>query len=93
MLPTQEDIYHTLLAAAKAHHEYQDNILGGVRHEQWAGWYAAYVLGRLGEFTTPSQLSHWLDEVNEEKSWFRKAAEQVYEKYSKAAKDSVQRTP
>ena len=93
MLPTQEDIYHTLLAAAKAHHEYQDNILGGVRHEQWAGWYAACVVGRLGEFTTPSQLSHWLDEVNEEKSWFRKAAEYVHEQYSKAAKDSVHRTP
>ena len=67
-----------LIAAAKAHHEYQTNSLGGVRHKQWAGWYAAYVLGRLGDFTKPSVLSEWLDEVSDEKDWFKKAAEYVY---------------
>ena len=78
-MPTQEQILKTLIAAAKAHHEYQANILGGVRHLQWAGWYAAYVLGRLGDFTTPSLLTKWLEEVSDEK-WFKKAAEHVFSK-------------
>ena len=34
-------------AAAAAHHSYERDILQGRRDEQWAGWYAAYVCGRL----------------------------------------------
>ena len=30
------------------------------RDERWAGWYAAYVLGRVGDFATPSDLAEWL---------------------------------
>ena len=77
-MPTKEQILKTLIAAAKAHHEYQTNILGGVRHNQWTGWYSAYVLGRLGDFTTPSLLSKWLEEVSDEKGWFKNAAEYVH---------------
>ena len=55
--PTKEVLEQALAAAGKAHHDYETNILGGVRDEQWPGWYAAYVLGRLGDFTSPSQLS------------------------------------
>jgi CRISPR/Cas system-associated endonuclease Cas3-HD len=77
-IPTQQELMKTLLEAAKAHHEYQSNFLGGVRHEQWASWYSAYVLGRLGDFTSPTFLTGWLEEVSEEKSWFKKAAEHVH---------------
>lgn len=66
-----------LLAAGRAHHEFQANYLADVRHEQWAGWYAAYVLGRLGDFTSATLLTHWLEQVTDEKSWFKKAAENI----------------
>jgi hypothetical protein len=39
-------------------------------------WYAAYVLGRLGDFTTPTLLTQWLLEVQDER-WFKKAAEYI----------------
>lgn len=79
-LPTKQQLMKTLLAAAKAHHEYQTNTLGGVRHQQWAGWYSAYTLGRLNDFTTPTLLTQWLEEVSDEKSWFKKAAEHILDK-------------
>lgn len=75
--PTRQELLKTLIAAARAHHEFQTNYLNGVRHEQWAWWYAAYVLGRLDEFTTPSLLTAWLAEVSDEKSWFKTAAGHV----------------
>jgi len=74
---TQQQLIKTLSEAATAHHEYQSNFLGGVRHEQWASWYSAYVLGRLGDFTTPTLLTGWLEEVSDEKPWFKKAAEHI----------------
>lgn len=77
-LPTQKQLMDALSAAAKAHHEYQSNYLSGVRHVQWASWYAAYVLGRLGDFTKPTVLTGWLEEVANEKPWVKKAAEQVH---------------
>ena len=82
-VPTQKQLKQALIAAAKAHHEYQTNFLDGVRHSLWAGWYSAYVLGRLGDFTTPTLLTGWLEEVSDEKSWFNKAAEYVLFKTSK----------
>lgn len=75
-LPTEDKIRFALKAAARAHHEFQENSLKGIRHEQWAMWYAAYVLGRLGDFTTPSLLTRWLTEV-EDKDWFVKAAKHI----------------
>ena len=77
-MPTEEELLKTLIAAAKSHHEYQTNILSGVRHKQWAGWYSAYVLGRLGDFTTPSLLSKWLEEVPGRDGWFKRAAKHVH---------------
>ena len=76
-LPTQQMLKKTLVAAARAHHEFQTNYLAGVRHEQWAWWYAAYLLGRLGDFTEPTLLTNWLFEVTEESDWFGKAAEHI----------------
>lgn len=77
-IPTKRQLYKTLIAAAKAHHEFQTNFLSGVRHEQWAWWYSAYVLGRLNDFTTPTLLTNWLAEVTDEKDWFNTAAGHVF---------------
>jgi hypothetical protein len=82
-MPSAEQIKTALKAAARAHHEFQENTLSGVRHEKWAMWYAAYVLGRLGDFTTPSLLTQWLSEVDDER-WFKKAAEYIYTKLQTA---------
>jgi CRISPR/Cas system-associated endonuclease Cas3-HD len=79
-IPTEEQLIQTFYAAGKAHHEFQTNFLDGVRHEGWAWWYSAYILGRLGDFTSPTLLTQWLEEVSDEKSWFKKAAAHVHSK-------------
>ncbi len=73
-MPTEEQLRKTLSAAGIAHHDYQSNFLKGVRDEQWAGWYSAYVLGRLSDFTTPSLLTRLLVEVSGEGDWSQNAA-------------------
>lgn len=75
--PTEQQLSETLSAAGSAHHEYESNFLGGVRDEQWNRWYAAYVLGRLGDFTTPTALTRWLGEVSGEGEWAALAAAHV----------------
>ncbi len=75
--PTQEELHQTLQAAWNAHHEYEMNALKGVHDELWPGWYAAYVLGRLGDFVTPSELSSWLENVPGEGDWTANAAKFV----------------
>ncbi len=86
-IPEKEELSKTIVAAARAHHEYQTNILDGVRHEQWAGWYAAYILGRLGDLTSPSRLTRWLEEVPNDKNWFKRAAEHIHPKLSSEDKN------
>jgi hypothetical protein len=75
--PSQEDLRAALRAAGKAHHDYESRFLGGVRDAQWPGWYAAYVLGRLGDFTSPTELSHWLEATPDEGDWSEAAASHV----------------
>ena len=65
-----------LRAAGAAHHDYESITLKGQRDEHWAGWYAAYVLGRLGDFATPSQLTAWLEAASGE-DWADSAAAAV----------------
>jgi hypothetical protein len=79
-LPTVMQMQDALLSAGKTHHEFQESYLNGERHEQWAMWYSAYVLGRLGNFTTATILTQWLEEVPDKKEWFRKAAEYILQK-------------
>jgi hypothetical protein len=79
-IPTEQQLKETLSAAGNAHHEYETNFLNGVRDEQWAGWYSAYVLGRLGEFATPTLLTRWLEKVSSEGDWSTNAAVQVRSK-------------
>lgn len=77
MTPSLEDLYAALAAAGTAHHEFETEYLAGVRDEAWAGWYAAYVLGRAGDFTTPTRLARWLEEVPLEGDWAEGAAKLV----------------
>ena len=76
-IPTEQQLRDTLSAAGSAHHDYEVNFLGGARDEQWAGWYSAYVLGRLGDFTTPTLLTGWLQAASGEGEWATNAAAHV----------------
>ncbi len=80
--PSQEQLTQALAAAGSAHHEYEQNSLGGTRDEQWAGWYAAYVLGRLGDFVPPSALAPWLEETPAASDWSASAAAYVHDRIS-----------
>jgi len=71
------DLVQALSDASRAHHEYESNALKGRRDEQWSGWYAGYVLGRLGDFTTPTQLAQWLEQVDDKENWNLSAAQRV----------------
>ena len=81
-VPTEKQILQSLIAAGKAHHEFQTNYLDGVRHAQWAFWYSAYILGRLDNFTTPTKLTRLLEEVTDEENWFKSAANYVFKNIS-----------
>lgn len=73
-VPTHDELTAALAAAGAAHHDYESRFLGGERDEQWPGWYAAYVLGRVGDFTTPTALSSWLESATSEGEWAHDAA-------------------
>lgn len=66
-----------LKAAGSAHHDYEQNALGGTRDEHWAGFYSAYVLGRLGDFVTTSVLVELLEDAPEDDDWAVSAAEYI----------------
>lgn len=76
-VPTMEELTIALEAAAAAHHEYEQTVLKGVRHEEWAAFYAAYVLGRLGDFAPPSMITKWLTEAALTKDWAESAAAHI----------------
>ena len=71
---TRTSLHDALSAAGEGHHDYEINILKGKRDENWSGWYAAYVLGRLGNFISPSTLSLWLEDAPNEVNWSDSAA-------------------
>lgn len=73
-VPTRERLVEALRAAGAAHHEYEQTVLRGVRHEEWAVFYAPYVLGRLGDFAPPSVLMKWLAEAPLTENWAESAA-------------------
>ena len=68
--------------ASTSHHNYEENVLEGVRDEYWSGWYAAYVLGRLGDFTSPSELSSLLESVSGDGDWYSIASALICQKYN-----------
>ena len=77
--PSREELVKALRAASIAHHDFEMNVLHGVRDEQWAGWYAAYVLGRLGDFVSASTLSNWLSNAPASDDWPHSAATHIEE--------------
>ena len=74
MTPSHDQLRETLLAAGRVHHEYEQHALGGDRDAQWSGFYAAYVLGRLGDFAAPSALAGWLEAAPAADDWADQAA-------------------
>lgn len=75
--PDQAAIEQALRDASAAHHDYQQVTLKGERDELWAGFYAAFVLGRVGDFAPSSQLTDWLSEAPGGDDWAASAAEFV----------------
>jgi hypothetical protein len=75
--PSAGELATTLTEAGSAHHEYETESLGGVRDKQWAAFYAAFVLGRLGGFALPSVLTRWLEEAPAGEDWSTATAEHV----------------
>ncbi len=75
--PSIEELAEALRAAGAAHHEYEQTVLKGVRHEEWATFYAPYVLGRLGDFAPPSVLTKWLTEAPLTQNWAESAAAHI----------------
>lgn len=76
-LPSRSALEDALDSAAMAHEEYESIALKGVADDRWAEFYAAYLLGRLGEFTPPSRLAALLEEVDVPGDWSAAAAEYV----------------
>jgi hypothetical protein len=79
-LPSKSALEQALVAASASHDEYERILLKGVVDEGWAGFCAAYVLGRFGEFATASRLAELLEEVEETDDWTAVAAEHVLAK-------------
>ena len=77
--PSQDELAEVLAAAANTHHEYEQVSLGGERDEQWPAFYAAYALGRLGDFVAASTLNSWLEEAPVGDHWPTSAAAYVLE--------------
>ncbi len=78
--PGSKTLSEALSAAGEQHHEYQTHYLKGVNDDQWAGWYAAYLLGSLGHFTSPTQLVEWLAEVPVTEDWTKDAAAYIWKR-------------
>jgi hypothetical protein len=79
-LPMKSGLEQALAAAGSAHDDYERVVLKGVRDELWAGFYAAFVLGRLGEFVEASRLALLLEEVDAPADWPAAAAGHVLTK-------------
>jgi len=76
-LPSRALLEAALAAADAAHTEYERIVLKGVADNQWPGFFAAYVLGRLGEFTQGSRLAFLIGEVDADSDWPAAAADHV----------------
>jgi len=79
-LPSKSALRDALAAASAAHDEYERVVLKGVADVQWAGFCAAFLIGRLGEFAAASRLADLLEDVDDEEDWPAVAAEHVIDK-------------
>ena len=74
---SRDALIEALDAAAKAHHDYETVTLEGVRDDQWSGFYAAYVLGRVSDVLTSSELARVLEAVDAADDWSGAAADGI----------------
>lgn len=75
--PDRDGLEAALRAAGSAHHDYEQVTLKGERDELWPGFYAAFVLGRVGDFVASSTLNDWLSEATDGDDWAASAADYV----------------
>ena len=78
--PSRDELTQALADAGEVHHDYEQVSLGGERDERWAAFYAAYALGRLGDFVEPSTLNTLLEEAPAGDHWPTSAAVHVLER-------------
>ncbi len=78
--PLRDELAMALGDAGAAHHDYEQVALGGKRDEGWPGFYAAFALGRLGNFVAPSTLSSWLEDAPTGEDWQTSAVDYVLER-------------
>jgi len=76
-IPPHGELVAALAAAGVSHHDYEQGALEGVHDQQWPGFYAAYVLGRLGDFASPTILASWLQSAPDAAGWASSAAHHV----------------
>ena len=76
-LPTIEQLENALQMAENLHNEYELVYRDGQFNETWSGFYAAYILGKLGEFVKPSILADLIESTPDGKNWFHTTAEYI----------------
>jgi len=76
-LPSKDELSRTLDTAWDVHREFQKVYLKGVRDEAWPSWYAAFVIGRLGDFTVASLLTKLLEAAPNADNWAEATAEYI----------------
>lgn len=86
--PSESDIAAALERAAGLHHEYERKYLKGKRDNLWSGFYAAYVLGRCGEFISAEELARHIESVPVSDNWNAEAAAKVYAEIVRTASDT-----
>lgn len=79
--PSRREVVDALNGAAGAHHEYETERLGGNRDDLWAGFYAAYLLGRFGDLATCSALVEVLESVTAQ-PWADEAADAILARFA-----------
>jgi hypothetical protein len=76
-MPNTDKLEATLKEAETSHHQFQTVYLKGVRDENWASYYAAFILGRLEDLDiTPSSLTGLLAGVTDH-NWTVGAAKAI----------------
>jgi hypothetical protein len=76
-LPDRKTLAATFASADVAHEDYERTVLKGVTDEAWAGFIAAFVVGRLGEFVPVGRLALLISDVAESEHWPEDAADHV----------------
>jgi len=91
--PTKAQLAVALDHAAELHHSYEQAFLKGNRDTQWAGFYAAYIIGRHGDFLKAEALAGQLEKVPVSENWTSDAAEALCEMPGGASRDGSEKKP